>query len=162
MPAAQTPSAARAHAAAKAAAHAAARTAETASEAAAGRLALLQGLQPGIRLGLGRETLRCPGGQRLRLHLPYRRLKLLQGPGLGGDGSIALAGPALRLDLLQRFSGDAGGGLGGGGIEGIRQGRGGEGEDGDAGIIANDDINYAQVLGEDVDIMSFDKAYDLI
>ncbi len=36
------------------------------------------------------------------------------------------------------------------------------GEDGDAGIIANDDINYAQVLGEDVDIMSFDKAYDLI
>lgn len=35
-------------------------------------------------------------------------------------------------------------------------------EDGEAGIIADDDINYAQVLGEDVDIMSFDKAYDLI
>lgn len=35
-------------------------------------------------------------------------------------------------------------------------------EDGEAGIIAGDDINYAQVLGEDVDIMSFDKAYDLI
>lgn len=36
------------------------------------------------------------------------------------------------------------------------------GEDGEAGIIADDDINYAQVLGEDVDIMSFDKTYDVI